>query len=100
MSQDLPGMFGDLEPVLEHYGYLAVGGFVLLEDFGVPLPLGALLWVTTWGLLGSHAGQYIGDVYTAFHPYRWDMGAAAVVIVGALLVRRIRLRQRSPAEAP
>jgi membrane protein DedA with SNARE-associated domain len=34
----LPGVFGHLQPVLEHYGYLAVGGFVLLEDFGVPLP--------------------------------------------------------------
>jgi membrane protein DedA with SNARE-associated domain len=34
----LPGVFGHLQPVLEHYGYLAVGGFVLLEDFGVPVP--------------------------------------------------------------
>ena len=39
MSQDqLPGVFGDVQPVLEHYGYLAVGGFVLLEDLGVPVP--------------------------------------------------------------
>ncbi len=39
MSQgQLPGAFGDVQPVLEHYGYLAVGGFVLLEDFGVPVP--------------------------------------------------------------
>ncbi|HZQ30732.1 MAG TPA: DedA family protein [Mycobacterium sp.] len=43
MSQDLPGVFGDLQPVLEHYGYLAVGGFVLLEDFGVPVPGEAIL---------------------------------------------------------
>jgi membrane protein DedA with SNARE-associated domain len=34
----LPGIFGDVQPLLEHYGYLAVGGFVLLEDFGVPVP--------------------------------------------------------------
>jgi membrane protein DedA with SNARE-associated domain len=34
----LPGLFGDMQPLLEHYGYLAVGGFVLLEDFGVPVP--------------------------------------------------------------
>ena len=34
----LPGAFAYLQPVLEHYGYLAVGGFVLLEDFGVPVP--------------------------------------------------------------
>ena len=44
MSHDqLPGVFGDLQPVLEHYGYLAVGGFVLLEDFGVPVPGEAVL---------------------------------------------------------
>ena len=39
----LPGVFGDLQPLLEHYGYLAVGGFVLLEDFGVPVPGEAML---------------------------------------------------------
>lgn len=39
MSQGhLTGVFGDVQPLLEHYGYLAVGGFVLLEDFGVPVP--------------------------------------------------------------
>jgi len=39
----LPSVFGHLQPVLEHYGYLGVGGFVLLEDFGVPLPGEAIL---------------------------------------------------------
>ncbi|MGH7639883.1 MAG: DedA family protein [Candidatus Dormibacteria bacterium] len=34
----LPGIFHALEPVLSQYGYLAVGGLVLLEDFGVPAP--------------------------------------------------------------
>ncbi len=34
----LPGIFHGLEPALNHYGYLAVAGFVLLEDFGVPVP--------------------------------------------------------------
>jgi hypothetical protein len=33
-----PGFLAHLEPVLDHYGYLAVGGFVLLEDFGIPVP--------------------------------------------------------------
>ena len=37
-NTQLPGVFGDVQPILEHYGYLAVGGFVLLEDFGVPVP--------------------------------------------------------------
>jgi membrane protein DedA with SNARE-associated domain len=34
----LPGIFGDVQPMLEHYGYLGVGGMVFLETFGVPVP--------------------------------------------------------------
>jgi membrane protein DedA with SNARE-associated domain len=37
-SQPLPGLLASLAPVLDNYGYLAVGGFITLEDFGVPLP--------------------------------------------------------------
>jgi membrane protein DedA with SNARE-associated domain len=37
-SQPLPGLLAHLAPVLDHYGYLAVGGFIALEDFGVPVP--------------------------------------------------------------
>lgn len=37
-ASPLPGFLAHLGPVLDHYGYLAVGGFVLLEDFGVPVP--------------------------------------------------------------
>jgi membrane protein DedA with SNARE-associated domain len=35
---DLPGVFHSLAPILDHYGYLAVGFLVLIENFGVPLP--------------------------------------------------------------
>jgi membrane protein DedA with SNARE-associated domain len=31
-------VLGDLAPVLDHWGYWAVGGLVLVEDFGVPAP--------------------------------------------------------------
>jgi membrane protein DedA with SNARE-associated domain len=34
----LPGIFASLGPLLNHWGYLAVGGFLVLEDFGVPVP--------------------------------------------------------------
>ncbi len=34
----LPSVFGALAPALDHYGYLAVAGFIFLEDFGVPVP--------------------------------------------------------------
>jgi membrane protein DedA with SNARE-associated domain len=34
----LPGLLGAVAPVLENYGYLAVGGLILVENFGVPAP--------------------------------------------------------------
>jgi membrane protein DedA with SNARE-associated domain len=34
----LPGIFASLAPLLDHWGYLAVGGLVMLEDFGIPVP--------------------------------------------------------------
>lgn len=37
-DKHLPGVFGSLEPTLHDWGYLAVGGFLFLEDFGVPMP--------------------------------------------------------------
>jgi membrane protein DedA with SNARE-associated domain len=51
-ATQLPGVFGDLQPVLEHYGYLAVGGFVLLEDFGVPVP-GEIMLIAAAVFAGS-----------------------------------------------
>ncbi|AXI76379.1 DedA family protein [Peterkaempfera bronchialis] len=38
MAPPLPGPLAHLAPLLEHYGYAAVGGLVLVEDFGVPAP--------------------------------------------------------------
>src|SRR6201996_669253 len=37
-TPQLPGALHSLEPTLNNYGYLAVAGLVLLEDFGVPVP--------------------------------------------------------------
>jgi membrane protein DedA with SNARE-associated domain len=37
-AQPLPGVLASLAPVLNHYGYFAVGGFITLEDFGIPVP--------------------------------------------------------------
>lgn len=34
----LPGVFASLAPLLSSYGYLAVAGFLLAENAGVPLP--------------------------------------------------------------
>jgi membrane protein DedA with SNARE-associated domain len=71
----LPGFLDSLRPVLDQYGYLAVTGFVLLEDFGVPVPgetiliLGAVyagtgrlqIWlVGVLGFLGAVIGDNVG----------------------------------------
>jgi membrane protein DedA with SNARE-associated domain len=37
-AEPLPGILASLAPVLDHYGYVAVGGFIVLEDFGIPVP--------------------------------------------------------------
>lgn len=70
--QHLPGVLRTLESPLNHYGYLAVAGFVFLEDFGVPVPgetiliLGAVyagtgrLSIFLVGLLGF-AAAVMGD---------------------------------------
>ncbi len=36
--EHLPGVLHGLEPTLDRFGYLAVVGLVLIEDFGVPVP--------------------------------------------------------------
>ena len=41
--QQLPGLLHSLEPTFNRFGYLAVGGLVLAEDFGVPVPGGTVL---------------------------------------------------------
>jgi membrane protein DedA with SNARE-associated domain len=73
--QHLPGVLKDLEPALDKYGYAAVFGLVLIEDFGVPLPgetaliLGAayagagklnIFVVALLGFLGALVGDNIG----------------------------------------
>jgi membrane protein DedA with SNARE-associated domain len=74
-AQQLPGVLHTLEPTLSRYGYLAIAGFVLVEDFGVPVPgetiliLGAvyagtgrlnIFAVAALGILAAGFGDNIG----------------------------------------
>jgi len=71
----LPGVLRDLEGTLNQFGYLAVAGLVMVEDFGVPVPgetvlvLGAVyagagrlnvVLVGVLGFLGAVTGDNIG----------------------------------------
>jgi membrane protein DedA with SNARE-associated domain len=83
----LPGVLHSLEPTLNNFGYLAVLGLVLIEDFGVPVPgetvliLAAVyagagrLDVVLVGLLG-----FIGAVLAKFLVFN-AIGAALWVAV-------------------
>lgn len=37
-AQHVPALIQSLAPIVNQYGYLAVGGLITLEDFGVPAP--------------------------------------------------------------
>ena len=65
-------LFGDVQPYIAQYGYIAVGGGILLEDFGLPTPGETLLIAgaiaatrdtlnITWLLLIAWAAAVFGD---------------------------------------
>ncbi len=72
MHQNLPSFVQALAPIINQYGYLAVGGFILLEDFGIPVP-GETILITSaiFSVIGhlniilviliAIAGAIIGD---------------------------------------
>lgn len=37
-TNDLPGVFGTISPLIDHHGYLAIAVIVLLANIGLPLP--------------------------------------------------------------
>jgi len=115
-SKPLPGVFHHLEGPLNHWGYLAVGAFLFLEDFGVPLPgetmlIAAALYAGTgqlnvWmvglvgfvaAVLGDNVGFVIGHFggrrlidrfgkYVFLTPKRFDRAEAFFVRHGSEVV--------------
>jgi membrane protein DedA with SNARE-associated domain len=72
-DSQLPGIFGDVQPLLEHYGYLAVGGLLFLEDFGIPVP-GEITMIAAAVFAGCAACSTSGG----------HLNIAVVFLVGAL----------------
>ncbi len=64
-APQLPGIFHTLAPVLDHYGYLAVAGFVFLEDFGVPVP-GETILIAAAVYAGAGRLSVLAVALTAF----------------------------------
>jgi membrane protein DedA with SNARE-associated domain len=62
--------------------------------------LGAALWVGAWVSIGYFAGQNITPIYNAITTYSLYVAIAAVVLIAALVVYRLRKRkQRRSAQA-
>ena len=74
-AEHLPGVLQSLQPTLNQFGYVAVAGLVLIEDFGVPVPGETILilaavdagtgrlnvfLVALLGFLGALLGDNIG----------------------------------------
>jgi membrane protein DedA with SNARE-associated domain len=77
----LPGVFHSLEPTLRDWGYLALGGFLFLEDFGVPLPGETMLIAASLYAGAGHLNVFVVAI----------VGFAAAVAgdnVGYLIGRR------------
>jgi membrane protein DedA with SNARE-associated domain len=109
-SQHLPGVLHSLEPTLNHYGYLAIVGLVLVEDFGVPVPgetvliLGAvyagtgrlnIALVALLGFVGAVIGDNIGFAIGHFGGRRLvERYGRYVFLTPERLDRAIRFFQR------
>jgi membrane protein DedA with SNARE-associated domain len=61
--------------------------------------LGAALWVGTWVSVGYFAGQHITTIYNAITRYSLYAAIAAVVLIAAWVVYRLRKRRKSLAAA-
>jgi membrane protein DedA with SNARE-associated domain len=54
-AHPLPGVFADLAPLLDNYGYLAVAGLLFLENLGSPVALGETIFIG--GAIYAGAGR-------------------------------------------
>jgi len=61
----LPGVLQSLAPVLNSYGYLAVGGLIALEDFGIPVP-GETVLIAAAAYAGAGQLSVVGVGIVAF----------------------------------
>lgn len=63
-TQHIPTVIQTLEPIVSQYGYVAVGGLLFLEDFGIPVPGETIL------------------IAAAFYAGLGQLNIVAVIIVG------------------
>jgi len=109
MPSHLPGVLHALEPTLNQFGYLAVVGLVLIEDFGVPVPgetvgfaighvfnaIGVALWVGVWVCVGYLSGSHINPIYHDASRYSTFLAIALGALLLAYIARRVLQARRA-----
>ncbi len=85
----LPGFLDALAPVLNHWGYLAVGALVMLEDFGIPVPGETVLIAAA---VYAGAGQLNIFVVIAVAVVAAVIGDSIGYVIGRFGGRRLVLR--------
>ena len=61
--------------------------------------LGAVLWVAAWACVGYFSGSHVDAIYRTIARYQLYVAGAVVLLVGGLVVRRIR-RARHAGDRP
>src|SRR5690242_17980061 len=85
------GLLAHLAPVLGHHGYLAVGGFITLEDFGIPVPGETILIAAA---VYAGAGTAIYDTVSRYSRYL----LIALAVVAAVIIRAAARRSARPGD--
>jgi len=65
-AKPLPGVFHHFEGTLEHWGYLAVAGFLFFEDFGIPVPGETMLIAASLYAGAGHLNVFVVGIVAFF----------------------------------
>ena len=79
-AHQLPGVFNTLEPALSKYGYLAVGGVLFLEDFGVAIMVVATIGVAIWLPARARDDAAVAPEFDDVEPLGLEPGAGVPVL--------------------
>jgi membrane protein DedA with SNARE-associated domain len=79
-------------------GIIAGTSGMAWQRFLVFNAIGAVVWVTTWALVGELAGSHVGAIYNGIARYFWIALGVVVLAAIALIVRHLRHRAKDRVE--
>ncbi|HEY5273845.1 MAG TPA: DedA family protein [Acidimicrobiales bacterium] len=81
-----------VEGLRQANGILAGTSGMAWKRFFVFNAIGAVVWVTTWALVGDLAGSHVGVIYDGIVRYFWVALGVVVLALVALVIRHLRHR--------